>query len=678
MTNSNRSLRFFAAAVIFLLTSFRISANSSLAWSTFLGGAGSDEIFATTVDALGNVYVAGYSTANWGSPVNAYSGGVDGFVAKLDSNGNIIWTTFLGGAGNDEAFGVNVDLLGNVYVTGLSDSTWGTPVRPFGAGEFENFTAKLDPNGNLIWNTFLGSDVTFQNVSGRAVAVDLAGDVYVTGRSSSEWGSPIRPFSGGPFDAYAAKLNPDGSLAWNTFLGAGGIDEGMGIAVDIGGNAYVSGDSDAAWGSPIRPYNGGEDGFLAKLDPSGTLLWNTFLGSNVGGEGAQGVALDASGNVYVAGGASASWGTPVRPFVSGGDAFAAKLTSNGALIWNTFLGGNGSDSGMAIAVDLNGNVYTAGFSDTTWGSPDRPFSAGFDVFAAKVDPNGALLWNTFLGGNASDFGFGVGVDTTGNVYVGGYSQGAWDSPLRPYTAAEDGFVAKLSPNAAPTPSPTPSPSPTPTPSATPTPTPTATPNCQFSTSIVGSFNGTPIRNGSFVWFNSVLKPAGLGVTPVTFFFTQQTITSADFTLSVPDAMVTFDPSATVATTIFQGGMWVTRVPATDLAGNTFLSALVFQVSANIPGGLKNVTWSGTITSDTPGTSLQWKWAAAVYTLFSSDYNLLGVKPVDDNKASLFKNADHAGTPENFKTFVIGGATGGGGANYTGSYSGTAQIGPCPH
>jgi len=175
----------------------------------------------------------------------------------------------------------------------------------------------------------------------------------------------------------------------------------------------------------------------------------------------------------------------------------------------------------------------------------------------------------------------------------------------------------------------------------------------------------------------VLKPSGLGAAPVTIRFTQQTITSANFTLSVPDASVTFDPAATTATTTFTGGMWVTRVPSSHLAGNTFLSGLSYQLPANLPGGINPVTWSGTVNIDTPGVSFNWQWAAAVYTSFSSNYNALGVKPVDDNKASQYQNSDHAGTPENFKSFVIGGSRGGGGSNYTGSLSGTVRVGPCP-
>jgi len=171
----------------------------------------------------------------------------------------------------------------------------------------------------------------------------------------------------------------------------------------------------------------------------------------------------------------------------------------------------------------------------------------------------------------------------------------------------------------------------------------------------------------------VLKAKGLGSTPVTITFTNQTITSANFgPLPVPDASVTFDPAAVTATTNFIGGMWVTTVPS-NLKGNTFLSGLSYPVPSNLPGGIKNVTWSGTISVDTPGVSVNWQWGAAVYTNFSADPSLLGVKPVDDPTHSQYQNKDHAGTPENFKPYVIGGGTGGGGNNYTGGLSGTASV-----
>jgi hypothetical protein len=206
-----------------------------------------------------------------------------------------------------------------------------------------------------------------------------------------------------------------------------------------------------------------------------------------------------------------------------------------------------------------------------------------------------------------------------------------------------------------------------------------TPSCHFSTSSSNNFNNFAINAGNYIWFTSVLKASGLGSNPVTITFTGQTITSPNFgPLSVPDATVTFDPNVNFATTTFgPGGVSMTTVPSNPtLKGNTFFSALSYLVPANLPGSIHPVTWSGTISTDTPGVKVNWQWAAAVYTMFDADYNLLGVKPVDDKVQNPYLNADHAGTPENFKPFVIGGATGGGGHNYTGGLSGTAKVGPC--
>lgn len=123
-------------------------------------------------------------------------------------------------------------------------------------------------------------------------------------------------------------------------------------------------------------------------------------------------------------------------------------------------------------------------------------------------------------------------------------------------------------------------------------------------------------------------------------------------------------------------MWVTTAPSSGLPGNTFFSGLSYLVPVNLPGGINPVTWSGTVTIDTPGVSLNWQWGAAVYTNFSSNHNALGVKPVDGDQKNPYPNKDRAGTPENFKSFVIGGARGGGGKNYTGGYSGTGTV-KCP-
>ncbi len=202
--------------------------------------------------------------------------------------------------------------------------------------------------------------------------------------------------------------------------------------------------------------------------------------------------------------------------------------------------------------------------------------------------------------------------------------------------------------------------------------------------INSNFNGTAIPAGDWIWFTSVLKVHGLGSQPVTIGFMGSIEFSVDGTqyiVPVPSALVTFSPFVTAATTVFSNGLWVTTVPLSGLAGNVFLDGFALQAPApnGFPGGIQPVTWQGMFFSMTPGITVQWQWAAAVYgnTVFGVNYNQLGVKPVDDNKASVYQNSDHAGTPESFGSYVVGGATGGGGSNFTGSYSGTAACTPIP-
>jgi hypothetical protein len=198
--------------------------------------------------------------------------------------------------------------------------------------------------------------------------------------------------------------------------------------------------------------------------------------------------------------------------------------------------------------------------------------------------------------------------------------------------------------------------------------------------ITSNFNGTAIPGNSYIWFNAVLKPSGLNGTngPVTVTFFNQKITSSRFTLTVPDTTVIFDPNATCANAAFTGGQWIITAPKSGLSGNTFLSGLAYQVpGGGLPGGINPVTWSGTFITDTAGVNVNWQWAAAVYTDFNTDYNALGVKATDDNHHDCVTlNSDHAGTPEQYQSSVIGGARGGGGSNFTGSLSGTQGVAPC--
>jgi hypothetical protein len=416
-----------------------LTIDPTLTWNTFLGGdAEFDDASSIAVDANGNVYVTGDSSASWGSPVRAYSPGPDGFpddgwVAKLNAtDGSLLWNTFLGGDGNDLGRGIVVDGSGNIYVVGRSDANWGNPIQPY-TPSGDAFAAKLDTSGNLLWNTFVG-----HNSSGSGIAVDGSGNVYLAGSACTSL-----PWLCASVDAFAAKLDNSGALLWNTFLGGSGHHYGYSIAVDGSGNVFITGRSSVTWGSPARAFTNNTDGFVAKLDSSGVLLWNTFLGGAGTDDEAPGVTVDGSGNVYVVGYSTVSWGSPIRAYtLSEYDTYAAKLdATDGNLIWNTFLGGSGIDIGTSVALDKSGNVFITGRSDAGWGSPVRPYThTGIDGFIVKLNSSGHLQRNDFL--DVSNI-YDAALDGSGSAYVTGISTETWGNPVRPYTSGNDGFVAKL-------------------------------------------------------------------------------------------------------------------------------------------------------------------------------------------------------------------------------------------
>lgn len=430
------------AALGSLLTAANaLALDPTLTWNTFLGGAGYDAGNDIAIDASGNVYVIGQSADTWGAPIRPSAGSYDAFVAKLDSKGALLWNTYLGGSFEDNGFGIAVDASGNVFVTGFAAGTFGAPIRP-PAGNHDAFVAKLDSNGALAWNTWLGG---VGNDYGSGIAVDASGNISIVGWSGVTWGDPIRAFDGGGYDnAFTAKLDTSGALLWNTFLGPMDAFSHPGIAVDTGGNAYVSGGSPATWGAPIRPWAGAVDAFVAKIDGNGALLWNTFLGGMFSADEGSAIAVDADGNVIIAGWSSMTWGAPIRQLTVGSvDAFAAKLDGNGVLLWNTFLGGMYDDRGFGVAVDAGGAVSVTGKSPGPWGDPIRPYSGApyaVDTFVARLDGNGALLWNTFLGGANHDWGTGIAVDANGNACVTGWSYETWGDPIRAFVDRE-AFVA---------------------------------------------------------------------------------------------------------------------------------------------------------------------------------------------------------------------------------------------
>jgi len=450
-----------------------------LAYSTYLGGADYDYGRGIAVDSAGNAYVTGFAhSTDYPTTAGAFQSGLGGgiFVTKLNPTGTaIIYSTFLGG-GSEESKGIAVDSAGSAYVTG---QTWSSnfpttpgafqPVSGGGNGG-DAFVTKLDPTGSaLVYSTYLGGN---SGDAGQGIAVDAAGNAYVTGRTES-LNFPTTPtafqLSRGccGADAFVTKLNSTGSgLIYSTYLGGSDTEWGNGIAVDADGNAYVAGatlstDFPTTLGA-FQPLCGGGgacggasdawDAFITKLDPTGSRpVYSTFLGGSAG-DLAGGIAVDADGNAYVTGLTNSSnFPTTVgafQPTLGGAtDAFVTRLNTTGsALVYSTYLGGSGIDQGNGIATDGAGHAYVTGETNSTnfsttpgtfqpaYGDGNQeppPFGPPHaDAFLAQFSPTGSALFSTYLGGTAFDRGLGIAADTGGNVYVTGETSSA-NFPVTP-------------------------------------------------------------------------------------------------------------------------------------------------------------------------------------------------------------------------------------------------------
>ena len=426
----------FIVSFLFIFFSFGIfsikvsASDTELLFNTFIGGSENDAGYVITHDTLGNVYVAGYKS------------GIGAYVTKLNSTGSLIWNTNLGCSFNNDIKGIFIDNDGYIYTSGTSGCSWGTPIRSFSGGN-DAFVAKLNNSGVIQWNTFLGGSTADEE--GTGIKISSGGNIFVTGTSRATWGSPIRSFGGGNYDPFLVKLNNAGILQWNTFLGGSGTDLGYDLVVDQDENVFITGNVNSTWGSPIRQFSGGTyDAFVVKVNNVGVLQWNTFLGGSNFDTG-ESIEIDSSGNLYVTGGTYlTTWGNPVRALGGNWDLSVFKLNNAGVLQWNTFLGGTGNESGKDIFIDLENNIYVIGNSDLNWGTPIVGFSGGIDGAISKLSSDGNLLWNMFFGGSGEEDPWGGTIDSLYNIYITGRGSASWGNPLRAYSGANnDTFVVKI-------------------------------------------------------------------------------------------------------------------------------------------------------------------------------------------------------------------------------------------
>ncbi len=488
-----------------------------LAYSTYLGGSGDDYAYGLAVDGAGAMYVTGQtSSTNFpseGAYQGTYTGDDDAFITKLNSTGTaLVYSTYLGGSQGTYGRAVAVDAAGAVYVVGSTDSVDFPAVHAFQpalAGQADGFAVKLSPDGaSLEYSTYLGGVL---NDYAYGVAVDTDGAAYVVGStdgpdpSTGTGGFPVasavQPAFGGVTDAFLTKLCPAGSaLVYSTYLGGAMDDEGRGVAVDGSGGAYVTGSTSSVdyptaptggVGDAAMPYqalnNGTQNAFVTKVSATGAaLVYSTFLGGSEQ-DTAHAIAVDGSGAAYVTGVATspdfptqAAFQLGLGSVTGGSNAFITKLDSPGtALVYSTFLGGSGVDTGEAIAVSAAEQAFVTG--STT--SSDFPTAHAIQSsYLAQANPNGSnafvaalpaggggarsaggdagtgeagvdggegLLYSTYLGGSAGDTAEAIAVGPAG-AYVAGYTVSTdfpTIAPLQARLGGPDGtnaFVAVLS------------------------------------------------------------------------------------------------------------------------------------------------------------------------------------------------------------------------------------------
>ncbi|HEX3747704.1 MAG TPA: SBBP repeat-containing protein [Bryobacteraceae bacterium] len=290
-----------------------------LDFSTFLGGSGADTANGIAVDNSGNSYIVG-DTTSLNFPANGYQtanrGSQDAFVAKLSASGQqLLFSTYLGGAGADHGGAIAIDSAGSMYVTGY---TWSgnfpleSPYQSVIAGPCNAFVTHLSSNGNnLLFSTYLGGSgcTMAYPETGQSITVDAKGNVYLAGVTSSTnfpLVNAVQPQLQGSTDAFVAKLNSSGGVLFSTYMGGSGVDVGNAIALDPSGAIYVAGytysdDFPVLTGAVQTALSGACDAFLFKLSPMGdALLYATYLGGTAA-DTASGLAIDSGGNVYLAG-----------------------------------------------------------------------------------------------------------------------------------------------------------------------------------------------------------------------------------------------------------------------------------------------------------------------------------------------------------------------------------------
>ena len=661
-----------------------------IVYGTFLGTDVNDTVSGMAVNTTTRVaYVVGITGVGGTGPYAT--------VWKLAPTGTLASTTVL--SQNTNGLGIELDSVGAPYIVGtargggniqlnVAATTWNT-----GSQGDNAFIAKFNPGDlSVVYATSFGGN---SNETGAAITVDSSGRITIAGTYSpianpaclSSCGLPTfkaaQPNPGALDDAFVTQFLVSGSappytvaLGYSTYLGGADLDSAVGVAADGNGNVFVIG-STQSMNFPTRsaafPMNkGGYDGYLTKLTSAGALSFSTYFGGSLD-EIPQGIGLDSAGIAYIAGFTNSVDFITKDAYQSaragGYDAFVTSFKPTGTLNHSTYIGGAVStgaqpnDFAHGIAVDPAGNSYVIGdtacsdFPLIGSANPDPLVSGG--TFVIKLASDGkTLLGSQLFRSSVSDQLWGIATDNSGGVYVGGAANSpnffdGLTTPAQPYNGslsgsltANDGWAAKL-----------------------------IYPNTMISS----SFNGTPIQPNNVIWFNANLTISG--ATEGSQLYLRSALVKVDGLTNlvhIPNGVITFSKSNTCISTTYNSttDTWETQSPLSPKYGVFISGAPVVLSSTLLSGSLKPVNWYGEFAGTVSTLKPSWKWSAAVYTQWPAQLLPVSVKAGDDGTACIGNTTtDKAGTPIDQRPYVTAGAKGNGGANYTGSFTGSMTVTP---
>ena len=417
---------------------------SLLNFSSFLGGGGDEYYISSDCDAAGNIYVAGTTDSRDFPLVNPLDGvveghGNEGFLTKINPNGTIIYSTYIGGASYDEIYDIFVDDAGFVYLVGTTGSADFPTVNAADStlSGADCFVCKINQAGSdFVYSTFIGGS---SGEYAKSIFINEQGEAYVAGETDSSNFPTINPYDSsldGFNDCFVSKLSQGGNaLLYSTLFGGGYYEEVAGIAVDNEGAIYVSG---TTWSSDFPTQNGIDsmmsgdyDTFVLKLNPSGTSLnYSTFLGGN-DVEHATSVGVDSLGRAYALGFTTSTDFPTERPlhgsYAGNLDGFLTVFNPDGmSLNYSTYFGTDGAEWPQDLVVNGVGSVYVCGSSNALGSmidnSYDSSFNGGADAFVFRMDiDRGVVLLGSYLGGTLLDEAMSVSVDNDGTMYVSGWT-----------------------------------------------------------------------------------------------------------------------------------------------------------------------------------------------------------------------------------------------------------------